>query len=1364
MNSLSKRIMSVAIASATALGSTTSISALAQTSDINSLTIQPGMTQSSIYVTWYAKGTVATVSPQVKIGDVIVDASVRDTTIPTGMMEENEPYAGYVICSAELTDLEPETVYTYMLSNDGGSSWSNQYNYTTPKSYSFKFAFTSDPQIKENGSTNDGGWNSADGTNQTGWAVMMETVAKSGATLMVSAGDQVEDQSWGKKSEYDAFFAPEEMATIAYAPAVGNHDRHYMFRDHFTLPNEMETSAEDIGSDDVLTEVKTTFRGQNSGTSLSHGNYTDATEQEIEEGKIEKNVQVNSEGKFDYIERREMETEGNYYYLYNNVLFVTLNTGAYPGGNDDENATNPQVSSAVKDNSEAEAIVENFRKTMQSAVDDYEGQYEWIIVTHHKSTQTVAKHTADSDIENYVDAGFEKLMSDFDVDFVLGGHDHVYSRSYVLDGDGQRMSERLDMINDPEGTIYLTGNCASDMQYYTPFSALDKSNNEDYPVLANGETGSQAYLKGLTAENPQDYLPIGNQEYNQEFSPSYAIFDVNGDTISVEVFNLDGDSTAPVSKKIDAFTVTKNKDGGEKSEGFENGNTTIDITQLSRYDSGMTNADGGVMEIVDYNYQTGWAYAINGQTGTLTAISLKDEEVKTNVDLLDGNDIDVKSLVEDYNFVYGDMTSVSISPDGENLAVALQAEGYNDNGRVAIFKCNSDGTLSFIRTIETGVQPDMVTYTDDGKYILTANEGEPRNGYENDAEDPKGTVTIINTDDDTAVNVGFDDFDHDTLASAGVVLKKGSEPSEDLEPEYISCNGNMAYISLQEANAMAVLDIEAKEFKGVYPLGTVDYSSVDIDLNKNDNEEDREYSPDNYENVLGLRMPDGISTYSVDGQTYVVTANEGDSREWGDYSNEDEGKLTSVTGVETEKKVTYLNTDDYDGVEVDNTYLFGSRSFSVFKVTENSLELVYDSASDFESKTAQYLPEYFNCSNDSLDIDGRSAKKGPEPETVTTGVVGDKTYAFVTLERTGGIMIYDITTPSQIKYSNYINSRDFSVETGVDDSPEGLKFVKSNDEDKAKLIAACEVGGTVAVYGLDAVKDDDTNTDEDNTSSSDGSGGGKAAHTIKVNNVSNGKISVSAVNAASGRKITVTVKPDKDYELESITVKDIKGEIIDVMEISDLTVSFIMPNSNVTIDAVFSKSELTEETPDISDVPFSDINKNSWYYDTVKYVYENNIMNGVNDNQFMPGLEVTRGMIVTMIYRLEGSPKQNGGVSFDDVKDGSYYSNAVIWASINNIVDGYDEMNFGPDDTVTREQLAVILYRYANYKGVDVTAKGDLSVFSDYTNISEYADTALSWACGTKIITGNDDNTIRPKNGTTRAEAAAMIMRFEELN
>ncbi len=1068
----------------TLMSSTFSGAVLASESNgfsVDSLTLQPGETTASINLNWYAPNTAKDV--QIKMNGVVTGVvATTELHTPTEVKLDKYTDGDKVACKATVDGLEPNTTYTYQISNDGGVTWSKEYTYKTPDEDFFKFAFTSDPQIKEDGEQNgkipdgvDGGWDPNPKDNQTGWAKLMEVVAKEGVSLMVSAGDQVEDQSWGKSSEYEAFFAPEEMTSIAYAPAVGNHDRHYMFVDHFNLPNEMAISED--GKGDTLQEVKTTFRGQNSGTSLSHGNYTQATDEEIANQSATNGVTPNEDGKYDYTERREMETRGNYYYLYNNILFITLNTGAYPGGNDSEGTA---VSSHA-DNKEAEAIVANFDKTLTAAKEKYAGQYDWVIVSHHKSTQTVAKHAADSDIENYVDAGFERLMAEHKVDFVLGGHDHVYSRSYVLDGEGQRASEALDHFHDPQGTIYLTGNCSSDMQYYTPFQSVDKSNNADYPILANGKQGSTAYMEGRDAENPEEYLPIGNQEWNQEYSPSYAIFEVEGNTISVKVYNLDGESENPSTKLIDTFTVTKNKEGGEKTLGFNNLSASLKMEQIARYDSGMTEADGGVMEIVDYNKKTGWAYAINGKTGMLTAIPIKTLEKKSTVDLLDGNDINVKELVNVDGFVYGDMTSVAVSPDGTLLAVAIQAEGYADNGRVALFKCNADGSLTFQSAIETGVQPDMVTFTPDGRKILTANEGEPREGYQSGSVDPKGSVTIINTKNKMAQTIDFTSYDsqREQLVKDGIILKKETKPSVDLEPEYITADNAYAYITLQEANAIAVLDLRKEAFSGIYSVGLEDHSKIAVDINK----KDEAYAAKTYPSLRGIRMPDAISLVTIDGNTYLLTANEGDSRDWGSkdqipYSNEievDFGKgETSPTGKITPEnsglsgKVVFFDPSDYDGLSSDADYIFGGRSFTMFKVTDNGLVEVFDSKNDFEALTAKYLPKYFNSSNDDLSMEDRSGKKGPEPETVTVGKVGNKTFAFVTLERTGGVMVYDITRPESVTFVNYINSRDFSSDVAGDNSPEGLKFIPASESPtgNALLMAACEVGGTVAVYEL----------------------------------------------------------------------------------------------------------------------------------------------------------------------------------------------------------------------------------------------------------------------------------------------------------
>lgn len=458
----------------------------------------------------------------------------------------------------------------------------------------------------------------------------------------------------------------------------------------------------------------------------------------------------------------------------------------------------------------------------------------------------------------------------------------------------------------------------------------------------------------------------------------------------------------------------------------------------------------------------------------------------------------MKALVEaaDSSFRYGDMTSVAVSPDSATLAAALQAEGYNDAGRVALFTCNSDGTLTLKGLVETGVQPDMVTFADNDT-VLTADEGEPREGYGAGIADPKGSVTVVDVAALTSEVVGFDAFDtrRDELAASGVVLKKGAAPSADLEPEYIAVSGGKAYITLQENNAIAVLDLASRTFDGIYSTGFEDYGVTPIDIDKKDDA----YAPKTYGSLMGIRMPDAIAAVQAEGKTYLVTANEGDAREWGDedlgtfYLNEDERDfgdegVTSPTGAITAEnsgltgKVVFFKSGDFDGLDTGKDYLFGGRTFTIYEAGENGVTEIFTSGDDFEALTAQYLPDHYNCSNDNAVVDDRSGKKGPEAESVTVGTVDGRTYAFVALERTGGVLVYDVTEPASAQYVNYINTRDFAsvVEgseeyedgeldkwvTGGDVAPEGLLFLDASvsPTGEALLLAACEVSGTVAVY------------------------------------------------------------------------------------------------------------------------------------------------------------------------------------------------------------------------------------------------------------------------------------------------------------
>ena len=394
---------------------------------------------------------------------------------------------------------------------------------------------------------------------------------------------------------------------------------------------------------------------------------------------------------------------------------------------------------------------------------------------------------------------------------------------------------------------------------------------------------------------------------------------------------------------------------------------------------------------------------MNGVTVNLTAIPMKNKNAVDKIALLDGKNINIKEIVENNykGFSYGDMTSVAVSPNGEKLAVAIQSSDYSVAGCLAVFLCGADGTLSFDQIYEAGVQPDMVTFTPDSKKILSADEGEPRNGYEAGSIDPKGTVTVIDLTNQNVSHLDFTVFDSEAkraeLVQNGVILKKGTAPSVDLEPEYIAANDKTAYVTLQEANAIAIVDLQTLSIENICSAGYEDYEKYPIDIDK----KDAAYRPVSYPSLRGIRMPDGISLFESNGKTYIVTANEGDSREWNEYLNEAEcnfgkgqtspsGKITAENSGLT-GKVVFFDQNDYEGLNSEYDYLFGGRSFTVYCVDGSGMKEVYTSGNELEAKTAAYFPQYFNCSNDFAKIDDRSGKKGVEAESVTIGTVGEKT-------------------------------------------------------------------------------------------------------------------------------------------------------------------------------------------------------------------------------------------------------------------------------------------------------------------------------------------------------------------------------------
>ena len=270
------------------------------------------------------------------------------------------------------------------------------------------------------------------------------------------------------------------------------------------------------------------------------------------------------------------------------------------------------------------------------------------------------------------------------------------------------------------------------------------------------------------------------------------------------------------------------------------------------------------------------------------------------------------------------------------------------------------------------------------------------------------------------------------------------------------------------------------------------------------------------------------------------------------------------------------------------------------------------------------------------------------------------------------------------------------------------------------------------------------------------SSSGSTRYTVSVEDTDNGSVEVSPTRASKGSTVTVTVKPDEGYELDELTVTDKNGDSVKLTDKGDGKYTFKMPASKVTVEAVFTAAK-------VEGLPFTDVTSGDWFYDAVAYVYDKGMMEGTTDTTFAPAMNLTRSMIAQVLYNLEERPEAPGAAGFPDVAAGAWYADAVNWAAARGIVKGYDTGAFGPEDSVTREQLAAILYRYAQAKGYDTT-RGGMAVreFSDSASISDWAQEAMAWAVNAQVLSGKGNGVLDPQGTATRAEVAQMLMNFGE--
>ena len=280
---------------------------------------------------------------------------------------------------------------------------------------------------------------------------------------------------------------------------------------------------------------------------------------------------------------------------------------------------------------------------------------------------------------------------------------------------------------------------------------------------------------------------------------------------------------------------------------------------------------------------------------------------------------------------------------------------------------------------------------------------------------------------------------------------------------------------------------------------------------------------------------------------------------------------------------------------------------------------------------------------------------------------------------------------------------------------------------------------------------------------SSGSGSGPATYPPDIEDTEHGEVGISPNQPGRGDTVVIRPVPDENYEVDEVTVNDGNGNEVEVTDNGDGTWSFVQPNSRVTIRVTFRETDGPSGCPQDETCPmyrFTDLNLSSWYHDGIHYCLENGLMTGTSAEIFAPESVTTRAQIVTVLWRLENEPIVDYLMTFDDVADDAWYSEAIRWAAGEGIVNGYDNSIFGPDDTMTREQIATILYRYASVKGYDVTAAGDLSAFADAEDISDYAKDAFAWADAEGIVNGISATTLDPQGSATRAQVAALLMRF----
>ncbi len=492
---------------------------------------------------------------------------------------------------------------------------------------------------------------------------------------------------------------------------------------------------------------------------------------------------------------------------------------------------------------------------------------------------------------------------------------------------------------------------------------------------------------------------------------------------------------------------------------------SIQLSVLGTYASGVF--DEGAAEITAFDPKNDQLFVTNAGANTLDVLSIANPATPTLINTID---------LSPYG---GGPNSVAVFSN--IVVVAVEANDKVMPGSVVFFDLQGN----FKNQLTVGALPDMLTFTPNGKFLVVANEGEPDDDY---TVDPEGSISVIRIQGNPSFypqkrvsTFGFSDFQANYPSDIRV-FGPGASLAQDLEPEYIaiSRNSRKAFVVLQENNGVAVVGISGRKVKSLHALGFKDYMNPanKLDASNRDGGINIQNWP-----VYGMYQPDAIATFRSGANEYLITANEGDSRDYDGFSEEDRiGGLTldptafpNAATLQDNAQLGRLNVTntlgdtDGDG-DFDELYAYGARSFSIWTTSGN---LVYDSGDELAQITAAAFPNDFNSTNDENgSFDNRSDDKGAEPEGLTVAEINGTPYAFIGLERIGGVMVYDLSVPTAPAFVQYINNRDFTGDaelgTALDLGPEGLIFIKASDSPNGQplLVVSNEISGSVTIYGI----------------------------------------------------------------------------------------------------------------------------------------------------------------------------------------------------------------------------------------------------------------------------------------------------------